>query len=67
MSIEQNVGRLAGLVEAMQNDMTEVKKDVKSLLAEKHQRKGGWKVVVGISAAVAAVTAFLSDLMGLGR
>jgi hypothetical protein len=67
MSISQEVGRLAGLVQGMQNDMTEVKADVKALLAEKHQRKGGWKMIVGVSAAVASIVAFIGNMLDLGK
>jgi hypothetical protein len=63
VSLDKDLGRLSGLVEGLQSDMTEVKADVKALLAEKHQRRGGWKVVAGISTVVAAAIAAVMDLI----
>lgn len=45
MSLEQTVGELKGSLDAMKADVTQIKGDVRSLLASENRRKGGWAVL----------------------
>jgi hypothetical protein len=54
-SIELQVGELKGTVEAIQKDVTEMKKDLKALVAQDNRRKGGWAVVAIVAGFFASL------------
>ena len=45
MSLELQVGELKGAVDAVKDDVAQIKTDVRSLLASENRRKGGWAVL----------------------
>lgn len=50
MSVAEDVGELKGTVDAMKEQLTEVRADVKTLLASENRRKGAnavWALVAG--------------------
>lgn len=56
---DRSIGRLEGEVAALQRDMNELRKDVKSLLDQVASAKGGWKVLVTAASAGGALGATL--------
>ena len=44
--VHHTLGKHDGLIAVLQNDVSEIKKDVKSILGCINQSKGGWKVMV---------------------
>ncbi|CAB4176690.1 hypothetical protein UFOVP1672_33 [uncultured Caudovirales phage] len=43
--VQRDLGRLESKVQALEVDITEVRKDVKEILGIINQTKGGWKVL----------------------
>lgn len=58
---DRSIGRLEGEVAALQRDMNELRKDVKSLLDQVASAKGGWKVLVTAASAGGALGATLME------
>ena len=66
-STDADVVKLETEVDHLKEDMTEVKKDVKSILAVLNQTKGGWKVIVlvaSVAGTAGAVAAKLFPFLG---
>lgn len=62
------IARLSVQVEVLERDMTELKADVKSLLALVNQTRGGWKTIVlvaGVAGTMGALFAKLVPLFGV--
>lgn len=59
---ERDLGRLDAEVKALQADMTEVKRDVKSILATLSQAQGSWKTLLAIGGLAGAIGAALMKL-----
>jgi hypothetical protein len=57
MSLEQTVGELKGTVTALQDDVTEIKSDVKTLVARENFRRGGFAVLSVIFGLVGGLIA----------
>lgn len=57
----QEFGAMQATVEQLADDMAEVKKDVKLLLAEKHQRKGAMWAGRAMMGAVGGALVFIAD------
>lgn len=53
--LHQQVGRHDAQIVSLQTDMTEVKSDVKQILAFMNQAQGSWKTLVAIGGLAAAV------------
>ena len=65
--LAEHLGRLDGELRAVQGDVTELKADMKTLLAAVNQARGGWRtilIVAGVSGASAALLAKVSALVG---
>ena len=45
-NLHKDVGRHEGLIQTLQTDVGEIKRDVKQLLECINQSKGGWKVMI---------------------
>lgn len=56
---ERDFGNLEAKVQGIEQDMAEVKGDVKEVLRRMAGLDGGWKVLVGISAIVSAMVGVL--------
>lgn len=63
MNLELQVGELKGELKAVQADLTEVKMDVKLLLAAEARRQGAWKVTLGAGAFAGAAVAFIANMI----
>ena len=66
-STDADVVKLETEVDHLKEDMTEVKKDVKSILAVLNQTKGGWKVIVlvaSVAGTAGAIAAKLFPFLG---
>ena len=67
MSTEKELGRLEARMDAMEADMTDIKKDVRQIRDAALSVKGGWKTIVifaSVSAAVGALGAKVFPLLG---
>lgn len=53
--LHQQIGRHDAQIVSLQTDMTEVKADVKKILAFMNQAQGSWKTLVAIGGLAAAV------------
>lgn len=53
--LHHQLGRHDAQIIALQNDMTELKSDVKKILAFMNQAQGSWKTLVAIGGLAAAV------------
>lgn len=53
--LHQQLGRHDAQIVSLQTDMTEVKSDVKKILAFMNQAQGSWKTLVAIGGLAAAV------------
>ena len=61
------VARLSVKVDELESDMSEVKTDVKSLLALANQTRGGWTVILlvaGVAGTVGALAAKFAPFLG---
>ncbi len=65
MSVEINreLGRHGAEIEALQGDMRELKKDVKSILTTLSEARGGWKTLMLVAGVAGAVGAVLGKLL----
>ena len=64
---DMEVAKLEVKVNHLENDMNEVKTDVKSILAVLNQTKGGWKVIVlvaSVAGTAGAIAAKLFPFLG---
>lgn len=60
--LHERVGQHGAEIKALQSDMSEMKGDVKTILAMLNQAKGGWKtllLVAGVAGAAGALAAKL--------
>lgn len=53
--LHQQIGRHDAQIVSLQDDMSEVKADVKKILAFMNQAQGSWKTLVAIGGLAAAV------------
>lgn len=60
---QKELGRLDADVANLQRDMTELKADMKAVLAAVNQAKGGWKTLMLISGVSGAAGALLAKLL----
>ena len=68
MSTEKELGHLCGRMDAVEEDLSEIKNDVREIRDAVLKVKGGWKTIVllaSVSAAVGALGAKLIPLIGL--
>ena len=66
-STDADVVKLETEVDHLKEDMTEVKKDVKSILAVLNQTRGGWKVIIlvaSVAGTAGAIAAKLFPFLG---
>jgi hypothetical protein len=67
MKFAEDIGHLKADMDSVHEDVTELKTDVKDVLAKINQAKGGWKtiiIVAGVSAAIGGSLAKLTPLAG---
>jgi hypothetical protein len=62
MSIEQTLGEHRAKLEALGNDVTEIKSDLKQLLADKSERKGAGRLVTAMATVAGAFGGVLSEV-----
>lgn len=60
---QRDIGRLESKVMALESDIAEVKSDVKEVLAIINKTRGGWTVMVAVSAIGGAVGAFAMKVL----
>ena len=60
----QQFGRLTAQVERLEADVTELRSDVKSMIAMLEQAKGGWRTLMLVGGLGGAVGAALGKAMG---
>lgn len=68
--LHQQIGRHDAQIVALQTDMSEVKADVKKILAFMNQAQGSWKTLVaigGFAAAVGGVVGWVVSHFFVGR
>lgn len=65
--VQRDLGRHEAEIGALQSDMVELKRDVKSILTTLSEARGGWKtlmLVAGIAGAVGAVLGKVAMAIG---
>ena len=60
--IQVEVAKLIVKVDVFEADMTEVKADVKSLLALANQTRGGWKIIIMVAGVAGAMGALIAKV-----
>lgn len=58
--LQREIGRHDAQIEGLQNDMAEVKADVKAIREMMAEARGGWKVMMMVAGAAGAVSAGLT-------
>lgn len=61
--IQRDIGRLEGRVDALEEELKEVKSDTKAILGILNQAQGGWKTLVMVGAIAGAVGAMATKLL----
>lgn len=61
--VEISVARMEVQVERLEKDVAEVKDDVKAIRATLDKATGGWKVLMMVGGASAAIAAFITKVM----
>jgi hypothetical protein len=61
--VEISVARMEVQVERLEQDIAELKGDVKAIRATLDKATGGWKVLMLVGGASAAVAAFVTKLL----
>lgn len=66
--VERTLGEHHARLDALEGDITEIKADVKALLAQANEAKGGWRLMMvlgGASASVGGIIAtYLPKMLG---
>lgn len=68
--LHQQIGRHDAQIVSLQADMTEMKSDVKKILAFMNQAQGSWKTLVaigGLAAAVGGAVGWVVSYFFVGR
>ena len=60
---QRDIGRIEGKVNSLESDLTEVKADVKAILAVINQTKGGWKIMMLVGGVTGAIGAFIVKIL----
>lgn len=60
---QKTLGRHSAEIDALQQDMKEIKRDVKTLLAIMNQAQGSWRALVAISSLAATIGGFVGWLL----
>lgn len=63
MSLEQDVGELKGLMQAVRTDVASLKNSVEGLKTAQDQQRGGGKVLVGVGAFIGAVASMAVEAL----
>ncbi len=61
--LEISVARMEVQVERLEKDMAELKDDVKAIRATLDKASGGWKVLMMVGGASAAIAAFVTKIL----
>lgn len=60
--IQRDIGRLEAQVANVTTDVSEIRKDIKAILATLSEQKGSWRTIVWISGASASFGALVVKL-----
>lgn len=63
MSNDREIGEHGARLVALEDDMTELKSDVKLILQELHTAKGGWKTLMLVGGMAGAVGAIVGKFL----
>lgn len=63
--VHRELGKHDGLISVLQNDMAEVKRDVKVILEAVNKTKGGWQVVTLVAAVGGTCGAVMTKVISL--
>lgn len=63
--LHHQVGKHEGLIQSLQTDVSEIKDDVKSILASINESKGGWKVMLFMSSLAGSCGAVAYKLISV--
>lgn len=63
MSNEREIGNLEARMAAVEEDIKEIRHDVREMLEFMQQARGSWKTVMGIAGASAALGALVGKLI----
>ena len=61
--VEISVARMEVQVERLEKDMAELKDDVKAIRATLDKASGGWRVMMMVGGASAAIAAFVTKVL----
>lgn len=61
--VQRKIGEHDASIATLREDMTELKADVKAILAKVNEVKGGWRVLLGIGAAGGAAGGFIAKYL----
>ncbi len=61
--LEISVARMEVQVERLEKDMAELKDDVKAIRATLDKASGGWRVLMMVGGASAAIAAFVTKIL----
>ena len=62
-SVDQEVGRLIGIVEEHGKQLGEINSKLDALVIDRAERRGSFRVIVAVSGLVGATAAFVSDIV----
>jgi hypothetical protein len=62
-TVEISVARMEVQVERLEKDMAELKDDVKAIRATLDKASGGWKVLMLVGGASAAIATFITKML----
>lgn len=63
--VHRELGKHDGLITVLQKDVTEIRQDVKTILAAINETKGGWKVITLVAAVGGSCGAIISKLISV--
>ena len=63
MSNERELGEHAARLDSVESDISEIRSDVKKILAEMHQAKGGWRTLMLVGGMAGAVGALVGKFL----
>lgn len=61
------LGEHTAAIDAIQEDVSEIKADVKALLARENKRDGAWKVITLLGTIGGGISGLVVSYLGLGK